>query len=143
MKYKHLDPKTFDTSDLSGDALKIANIICEFMSEYACEVNKQNSYDDPLSYNGYGCKLFHDGNSLGWGDSSTVLTLVYEGSDFSDFFSFDACYESYDMTYRAMGNGCPAQETFYFKMEALLEKLSKAGFLMEQYNTCVNLVYRF
>lgn len=111
----------FSTEDLEGEAENIAKLIKTGLREFYQQADEDSHLESG------GCKFFHQGNGPGWGSRRGVLlTLVCEGTDVDHFFSMDRCYDS---------------KIGYSTYEYMQGYLLKAGYHVEQYNSCVVKIY--
>ena len=87
---------------------------------------KEMDEDSYISYERDG--IFRDGNALGYGDDSAVLTILHEEGDHKEFFDMDHCYAH-------------RRENCYDPFEKLLKFANENGFMIEAYSTYVSTVY--
>lgn len=121
----------FSTEHLSGKAKLVAEVIlANLAARFA-----GHTAGEPIS--GHGCKVFHQGNDLGYGRGA-ILTICHEGTDVDGCFSMDKCYETAEMMSDVTG-AWPKNP--YDSYEKTMESVKDLGVFIEAYNSCVSLVY--
>lgn len=110
---------------LSAEGVRAYETITAFLRE---------RFDGDLPETG-GCKTFYSPKE--WAERgeeygrSSVLIVVYEGSDVAPFFSLDACYEQ----------ARPGKSNCYARQEAMADKLGAIGLYSEECTTWYCAVY--
>jgi len=145
MKYINGLTNEYEIDHLNPEAKKVAKIIRDLLIHRAKRQNEalqEAGLEPDFGYSAHmgSGHVFHDSSSkLGWGGGTEILTVIHEGCDHDNFFSMDKCYDSACMVADFTGR---FPKNCYADFEAMMDELSKHGYLCETVNRAVSCVYK-